>query len=181
MSIPASVQCSVRAMPNLLLLLCTHTEQILMKFVRGHYHEHILWLYFFPKLKHKQGSWIPDKIRIDVTAVLPRCHRANEFTNFTAQTTVDVRVDSQFKDFTNFIWKILLQISVICWTIMQYLSIPFNSRYGHLLYSRYGHLLSSIRSLRLFACHSNADTEHIYNGCRTNAAVEASYGLQLSY
>jgi len=34
---------------------------------------------------------------------------------------------------------------------------------------------SSVRSLRLFACHGNAGTENIYNGCRTNAAAEASY------
>jgi len=37
------------------------------------------------------------------------------------------------------------------------------------------HLYLSFCSLHVYACHGNAGVENVYNGCRTNAAVEAAY------
>ena len=137
---------------------------------------------FFAKLEQEQGSRIREKIRIDVNRFgrSNRCWRlANEFTHFTAQMTGDAITVTQL------IYWFQLQISykyarVWCTTFLghsvcyEFFSIFFIHRTVS-FNSRHRHLHFSVRSLRLFACHGNAGTENIYNGCLTNAAAEASY------
>jgi len=63
----------------------------------------------------------------------------------------------------------MLRILQNCFRSSDYYTISFNSR-------RNKHLASFVRSFTApFACHGNAGSANIYNGCRTNAAAEAPY------
>jgi len=78
----------------------------------------------------------------------------------------------QFKDFTYKLYVYyLLRISQHFFHSYDYIhTVSFNNGRRH----RY----MFVHSLR--ACHSNASVENIYNGCRTNAAAEASYDRERS-
>jgi len=116
---------------------------------------------------------------------------ANEFTNFTAQTTADASVEHNFTLkilLTNFIIEHLYSPQMVAEikgkkNIITFLRIlqQFFSFIG-LLYNIFQHqtcigtfICPFFYCVRHFVCHGKAGTENVYNGCRTNAAAEASY------
>jgi len=70
------------------------------------------------------------------------------------------------RQFKAFAYKFHINIIILqqCSSIQMTIIYLFNSQQLE--------LYSSVRSMRLFACHGNAGTENIDNGCWKNAAAE---------